>query len=74
VLLVDVDYGGVDLAYLPYCWTFVAKAAFGWGKKVSYPIGEGFRGFISSFGLATALLRRMHAGRSTPPPFLVLII
>jgi hypothetical protein len=37
--------------------------------------GGGFGGgFISGSGLATALLRQIHAGRSTPPPLLVLTI
>jgi hypothetical protein len=42
--------------------------------KASVPAGAGFKRFISGSGLATALLQRIRACRSTPPPFLVLTI
>jgi hypothetical protein len=43
-------------------------------KKASNPTSGGFGGFIFCSGLVTTLLRRMRAGRSISPPFLVLTI
>jgi hypothetical protein len=76
LVVVDaVGFGGAKLASLPWCWTSVTIVAFEAATTALVPAGGGFGGrFISGAGLATVLYRRMHAGRLTPSPFLVLTI